>query len=112
MNHPRQVRLAAARKAAKYLQARFRERYTRERDHAATGFQSLWRRYSARCMFAHQLRLGRAAVEVQRMWRGHYIYTRFRVVEKVRRSCCGSIFLLWQGEKALRVCCTTVGTPI
>ena len=38
-----------------------------------------------RCMFVHQLRLRRAAIGFQLIWRGYYVRTRYRVREKVRK---------------------------
>ncbi|CAN0047892.1 unnamed protein product, partial [Ectocarpus fasciculatus] len=81
---PDKVRLELAKKAAKSIQGLVREHHSRKRDAHAAKIQSLWRRYTARCMFVHQLRLRRAAIGFQLVWRGYFVRTRYRVREKVQ----------------------------
>ncbi|CAN0071015.1 unnamed protein product, partial [Ectocarpus sp. 12 AP-2014] len=81
---PDKVRLELAKKAAKSIQGLVREHHSRKRHAHAAKIQSLWRRYTARCMFVHQLRLRRAAVGFQLVWRGYFVRTRFRVREKIQ----------------------------
>lgn len=42
--------------------------------------------FCSRCMFLHHLRLRRAAIGFQLLWRGYYVRTRYRVKEKVREN--------------------------
>lgn len=79
-----QVHLIEAKKAARLIQQCVRVFHLRKRHRAAVGFQSIWRRYTARCVYFHQLRLRYAARGVQCLWRAHYVRTRFRIREKVR----------------------------
>eukprot|EP00903_Cladosiphon_okamuranus_P017842 g16420.t1 len=81
---PDKVRLMAAKKAAKVIQKLVRLQRARKRDVNAAKFQALWRRYLARCLYLHHIRLRHAAIGFQLLWRGYYVRTRYRVREKVQ----------------------------